>query len=122
MADLIEQLGDIPPFRVRLRPSPGEATEMDVLALHDHEDRLFELIDGVLVEKATGYRESMLALFIAAALDAFVQRANLGIVTGSDGMMRLYPRRRCASLICCSSVAWNRVPGGRVPAGANSRI
>jgi Uma2 family endonuclease len=113
IADLLEQLGDVPPFRVRLRPPPGEATESDVLALHDHEDRLFELIDGVLVEKAMGYRESMLALFIAAALDAFVQRANLGIVTGADGMMRLFPRN--VRIPDVAYVAWNRVPDGRVP-------
>ena len=56
MADLLEELGDIPPFRVRLRPPPGDATESDVLALHDKENRLFELVDGVLVEKASGMR------------------------------------------------------------------
>jgi Uma2 family endonuclease len=113
MADLLGQLGDIPPFRVRLRPPPGEATESDLLALHDHEDRLFELIDGVLVEKAMGCRESMLALFIAAALDAFVHRANLGIVTGADGMMRLFPKN--VRIPDVAYVAWVRVPGGRVP-------
>ena len=32
VADLLEQLGNIPADRVRLRPPPGQATEADVLA------------------------------------------------------------------------------------------
>jgi len=113
MADLLEQLGGIPPFRVRLRPPPGEATESDVLALHDHEHRLFELVDGVLVEKAMGYRESLLAMFIGELLNSFVRRANLGLVTGADGMMRLFPRN--VRIPDVAFVAWHRIPGGRVP-------
>jgi Uma2 family endonuclease len=113
MADLLEQLGGIPPFRVRLRPPPGEATESDVLALHDKENRLFELVDGVLVEKAMGYRESVLALFIARVLDAFVRRANLGIVSGADGMMRLFPKN--VRIPDVAYVSWHRVPGRRMP-------
>jgi Uma2 family endonuclease len=114
MADLLEELGDIPPFRVRLRPPPGEATESDVLALHDTENRLFELVDGVLVEKAMGFRESILAVFIATALDTFVPRANLGVVAGSDGMMRLFPKT--VRMPDVAYVAWSRFPGGQVAA------
>lgn len=113
MADLLAQLGDIPPFRVRLRPPPGEATEADVLALHDHENRLFELVDGVLVEKAMGFRESMLAIFIAEVLNSFVRRANAGLVTGADGMMRLFPKN--VRIPDVAYVAWNRIPGQKVP-------
>ncbi len=113
MADLLHQLGDIPPFRVRLRPPPGEATESDVLALHDHENRLFELVDGVLVEKAMGFRESALAIFIAAVLSSFVRRANLGIVTGADGMMRLFPKN--VRIPDVAYVSWHRVPDRRMP-------
>ncbi len=54
LADLLEQLGNIAPARVRFRPVPGTAIEKDVLAIHDREDRLYELVDGVLAEKATG--------------------------------------------------------------------
>jgi Uma2 family endonuclease len=113
VADLLEQLGDIPPFRVRLRPTPGEATESDVLALHDHEGRLFELVDGVLVEKAMGFRESVLAIAIASALSAFVRRSNLGFVSGADGMMRLFPNNVRISDV--AYVSWHRIPGGRIP-------
>jgi hypothetical protein len=60
LADLLEQLGGIVPERVRFRPPPGTATEKDVLEVEAHEDRLCELVDGVLVEKAMGWRESIL--------------------------------------------------------------
>ena len=43
LADLLEYLGGISPKRVRFRPAPGMATEKDVLAIHDHEDRLGEV-------------------------------------------------------------------------------
>ena len=60
LADLLEQLGGIAPERVRFRPAPGTAIEKDVLEVQTHEDRLCELVDGVLVEKAMGWRESIL--------------------------------------------------------------
>jgi hypothetical protein len=61
LADLLDYLGGIAPERVRLHPAPGTATEDDVLSVHDREGRLCELVDGVLVEKAMGFRESLLA-------------------------------------------------------------
>lgn len=54
IADLVEHLGGIPISRVRLRPAPGTARESDVVPVHDRENRLCELVDGVLVEKAVG--------------------------------------------------------------------
>jgi Uma2 family endonuclease len=113
VAELLEQLGNVPAFRVRLQPTPGTATESDVLALHDHENRLFELVDGVLVEKAMGFRESVLAIAIASALSTFVRRANLGLVSGADGMMRLFPKN--VRIPDVTYIAWHRIPGGRMP-------
>jgi len=113
LADLLHQLGDIPPQRVRLRPPPGTATEQDVIDIEQRENRLFELVDGVLVEKGMGYRESLLACAIIEALRAFVRPRNLGIVTGEAGMMRLFP-----GLVRIPDVAfasWQRLPDGRVP-------
>src|SRR5262252_8962200 len=90
LADLLEHLGGIAPHRVRFRPTPGTATEEDVLALRNSaERRLCELVDGVLVEKAMGFRESYLAIVLATILWNFVQLRNLGLVTGEAGMMRL---------------------------------
>src|SRR5438094_8960951 len=82
MADLLERLGGISPARVRMSPPPGTATEKDVMEIECREDRLFELVDGVLVEKAMGFKESMLAGAILAALRAFVVPRKLGVVTG----------------------------------------
>jgi Uma2 family endonuclease len=88
VADLLHRLGDIPPDRVRLRPTPGEATERDLLG---PDGRLCELVEGVLVEKAMGYDESLLAMELGALLHGFVKRFRLGDVTGPDGTMRLMP-------------------------------
>ena len=59
VADLLERLGGIAAHRVLLDPMPGEATEQDVIDLHDRENRLFELVDGTLVEKVMGFDESI---------------------------------------------------------------
>jgi hypothetical protein len=67
LADLIDDLG-VPPDRILFRPVPGTATEQDVIDLDAHEDRLVELIDGVLVEKAMGFEESIVVICIAALL------------------------------------------------------
>ena len=81
-ADLVERLGGVPLERIRLFPHPGTATEEDVVRIEQQENRLCELVAGVLVEKAIGFGESLLAVAIASALRAFVTRSNLGLVTG----------------------------------------
>lgn len=113
LADLLKQLGGIAPERVRFRPAPGAATEEDMLAIHDREGRLYELIDGVLVEKAMGLRESYLAIVLSTILWNFVQSRNLGLVTGEAGMIRLM-----AGLVRIPDVAfisWSRLPDQCVP-------
>src|SRR2546429_306786 len=91
VADLLERLGNIPPERIRLQPPPGQATEADVIAIDTHEDRLCELVDGSLVEKAVGIRESLLAFALGSFLRAFIIPRNLGLLSGPDGMFRLFP-------------------------------
>jgi Uma2 family endonuclease len=111
--DLLHELGDVPASRVRVSPSPGHATVQDVLDVHARERRLCELVDGTLVEKAMGYKESMVALALAAALREFVVARNLGLVTGEAGMMRIL-----AGLVRIPDLAfvsWGRLAGGRVP-------
>jgi Uma2 family endonuclease len=113
LADLLEQLGGIAPERVRFRPAPGTATEEDVLAIHDREGRLYELVHGVLVEKAVGLRESLLAIALASLLRGFVRPRNLGLVTGADGMMRLFPG--LVRIPDVAFISWERLPNRRVP-------
>ncbi len=48
--------------------SPGTATERDVIAVHDRENRLCELVDGALVEKVMGFDESRFAILLGAYL------------------------------------------------------
>jgi Putative restriction endonuclease len=117
LADLLEQLGGIVPERVRFRPPPGTATEKDVLEVEAHEDRLCELVDGVLVEKAMGWRESLLASFLITILSNFVRPRNLGLVTDEAGMVRL-----ASGLVRIPDVAfvsWDRLPNRRVPSDPN---
>jgi Uma2 family endonuclease len=114
LADLLEQLGGIAPERVRFRPAPGTATEEDVLAVrHSPERRLCELVDGVLVEKAMGLRESYLAGILITILWAFVRPRKWGIVTGADGMMRLFPG--LVRIPDAAFLSWSRFPNRRIP-------
>jgi Uma2 family endonuclease len=91
IGDLLKRLGNIPAGRVRLHPTPGTATENDVVDVLDRENRPCELVEGTLVEKAVGYEESELALLIGTLLNNFVRPRKLGIVTGADGTIRLFP-------------------------------
>ena len=80
LADLMERLGGVPLERIRFHPAPGTALEQDVLEA-EKQGLLCELVDGVLVEKAMGYTESILAAFLIEMLNAFVRPRNLGFVS-----------------------------------------
>lgn len=113
VADLLARLGDLPPGRIWLNPPPGTATERDVIEAHDRWNRLCELVDGVLVEKAMGYLESMLAIEIAFLLKAYLRQHDLGVVTGADGTVRLAPG--LVRIPDVAFVSWDRLPGRKVP-------
>ena len=113
LADLLAQLGGIAPARVRFRPLPGTATENDVLDVQAREDRLCELVDGVLVEKGMGFLESYLAGALIEILRGFVKPRRLGPVTAPDGMVRLAPG--LVRIPDVAFVSWARLPGRRVP-------
>lgn len=92
LAEVLHELGDVDPARIRWIPWPGSATVRDVIRIKDNENRLFELVDGVLVEKAMGFPQAFLAAFLVRLIGNFVDENNLGIVLGADGMMRLFPK------------------------------
>jgi Uma2 family endonuclease len=97
-----------------MHPPPGKATEKDVIAIREGpERRLCELVDGVLVEKAMGTRESFLAAAIIGLMDPFVTREDLGIVLGADGMLRLWPGQ--VRIPDVSFISWERLPNEEVP-------
>jgi Uma2 family endonuclease len=90
VAELIARLGGIDPIRIRWKPTPGTATEKDLLDLLDGDDkRLCELVDGTLVEKAVGIHQSFLAATLITFLGSFVRAHRLGKVGGADGPLRM---------------------------------
>ncbi|MDB5355256.1 MAG: hypothetical protein JWN24_1709 [Phycisphaerales bacterium] len=114
LTDFFDRFGEISPGRIRFCPAPGTATEQDVIDIEARENRLYELVDGVLVEKAGGFVESFLAGLVATYLNQFILLRKFGFVTGAGGMMRLFP-----GLVRRPHVAFisrERFPGGRLPA------
>jgi Uma2 family endonuclease len=83
LAEVVRDLGDIPLSRIRAVPAPGTATAADLDKPGVH---LCELIDGVLVEKPMGARESMLGLYIGRLIVDHVEANDLGVVLGADGL------------------------------------
>jgi Uma2 family endonuclease len=113
VADLLHDLDDIPANRVWMRPTPGTATEQDVIDAEVRYNRLCELVDGVLVEKAMGFFESRLAVVLIVLIERFLEDNKLGIVVGADGMMRISPG--LVRIPDVSFVSWDRLPGRKVP-------
>lgn len=91
-ADLFERFGPIPLDRIRTDPPPGLATAADVERIDAHEDRICELVDGVLLEKPMGWIESMVALRLASFLLRYLDEHPLGIVLGEGGFVEFAER------------------------------
>jgi len=113
LADLYAKFGPMPVERIRMQPPPGTATASDVLAAHARDKSLCELIDGVLVEKAMGYEESLLAMEIAHLLMTFVRPRKLGVIAGEGGMLRL--TKNLVRIPDISYISRKRLPGGKPP-------
>ena len=111
-AQLAERFGEIPLNRIRHDPLPGLATEQHVIEIHAHEKRLYELIEGVLVEKTVGTYECSLAALIVQILGSFVRGKNLGVVLAADGMMRLF--LGTVRIPDVSYISWERWPHEQV--------
>jgi Uma2 family endonuclease len=114
VADLIRRLGDIPAERIRMNPPPGMATEQDVLYIEAREDRLCELVEGVLVEKTRGHFESRIAAVLIHFVETFLDRQDIGIVYGADCTLRIMPH--LIRIPDVSFVSWDRLPGKELPA------
>jgi len=112
LADLQQHLGGIPAERIRLVPAPGTATEQDLLDIAEREDRLYELEDGVLVEKAMGWQEAVLATWISAEIAAYLKTHDLGQVMGADGPLKILPGK--VKLPDVSFIGWSRFPKERL--------
>ena len=109
----LQDLGNIPAFRIRTNPAPGKATIEDVTHLRDTEGRLYELIDGTLVEKSTGWQESLIAGILLHWLHSYLDANRIGVATGAGGMTRLFGDTVRGPDV--AFVGWNRLPDGRMP-------
>ncbi len=114
LADLHARLGHVPLQRIRCHPAPGTATEADVLVYPRGEKRLYELVDGVLVEKPMGYYESLLAAILIGFLSSFLEAHDLGLVLGADATLRLAPG--LVRLPDVSFLTWEHFPNRELPA------
>src|SRR4051812_40765595 len=108
-ADLVRKLGNIPLERICFAPPPGTATERDLLSAMRRSDRLYELVDGTLVEKAMGLSESMIAGQILRRLGNFAEEHDLGIPSGADGTVRLL--RGVVRVPDVAFFCWDKLPG-----------
>jgi Uma2 family endonuclease len=118
LADLLHELGDVPLHRIRRYPYPGTATVKDVERIQAEEKRYFELVDGVLVEKALGYRESLLASVFIEYFRRYSRSHGRGLVAGESGLVQLIPklvRGPDASFTFRESVEGGKVPKAPVP-------
>lgn len=116
-AELHERLGFVPLNRICMNPPPGTATEQDVLCFQEAADkRLYELIDGTLVEKAMGTHESFLGVELGSLIRNFVREHQLGIVVGADGPFRLFPGN--VRYPDVSFIPFSRLPEEGLPAEA----
>jgi Uma2 family endonuclease len=113
LADLRRRLGGIPLERIWFHPAPGTATEKDVVEAEERQNRLCELVDGTLVEKAMGFEESRLAVELAHLIKSYLDKNDLGICVGADGMMRIAPG--LVRIPDVSFISWDRLPGRESP-------
>lgn len=118
MTQAIRACGGVPRHRVRLLPYP--ATEGDVETIWRRERRLFELVDGILVEKEMGLRESLLATHISRLIANYAAPRKLGAVTGADGMMQIAPGM--IRIPDVSFIDWDQFPNRQVQRTAAPQI
>jgi Uma2 family endonuclease len=114
MSRLLKRLGGISPRRVCMKPPPGTATVDDVIRMEEKYNRLFELVEGTLVEKVMGFRESLVGQKLARAIGLFAEDTHkLGVVSGEGGMMKFLGT--LVRIPDVAFVAWDRFPNRRVP-------
>jgi Uma2 family endonuclease len=112
-ADVLSALGDISPNRVRFDVNPGYATERDLIRTQARDGGLYELVDGFLVEKSMGAKESHLAMQLGYFLIRFLDMKNLGFVMGEAATLRIMPH--LVRIPDVSFVSWRQRPDHTIP-------
>jgi Uma2 family endonuclease len=111
LADVLEKLGGISPQRIGL--PVGTATEQDVIRAMDAADkRLYELVDGILVEKVMGMKESRIASEIVRHLGNYLEDFDRGFTFCPDGPIRIRSGR--IRFPDTGFVSWDRIPDEEV--------
>jgi Uma2 family endonuclease len=108
--NLHARLGSVPLSRIRTKPAPGSATEEDLLRAPKP---ICELIDGVLVEKPVGNRESVLGGYILGLLRMHIEPSDLGVVLGEAGYIRVQEDQLRAPDV--TFIPWSSFPNGELP-------
>ncbi|MEM9828287.1 MAG: Uma2 family endonuclease [Planctomycetota bacterium] len=118
LADVLADLGGISAHR--LLTVCGLNASLEDLAETHRAGKACEFVDGLLVEKAMGFRESLLAAALVEILVAFVRLKKLGFVSGPDGFIRLFPDVIRGPDV--AFISWARLPGGKLPEEAYPAI
>lgn len=105
LAEYLEGLGDVDLSRILWTPRPGTATEADLLACGL---KLVELIDGTLVRKTMGKRESNFVYSLCKFFIAWDPDESAGEIAVTDGLYRLTPG--CIRSPDLSFTAWKSLP------------
>jgi Uma2 family endonuclease len=114
LADLLRSLGRISPQRVRIVPTPGTATVKDVIHFLQREKRKYELVEGTLVEKVMGAKESFIAMYLGLLLGNWnTAHDNVGMLLGEAGTLKLL--KGLVRIPDLSFTNWDRVPDRKVP-------
>jgi len=121
LAEVLDRLGNVPLERIRFGSSFGSATEEDVLRLLDGDDKhICELIDGVLVEKPMGLKESMIATVVIQHINNFLDEQDLGFAFSPDAPIRIRPGR--IRFPDTGFISWKRLPNEEFPEWAISDV
>lgn len=113
VGELLERLGNIPARRVCLDPRPGLATKEDLLDRTERGSRLYEMVDGTLVEKPMGSPESHVASELGFYLRTFLAAHNLGYMYTTDALIELLPDLVRGPDV--SFTSWEKRPERTVP-------
>ena len=112
LSDILEELGGIAASRVRSEPALGKATIADLIRVHV-EGCLCELVDGILVQKACGWKESLIVAALIQRLRQFVEIDNQGLIIGPDACFEIF--RSLVRSPSVSFVSRSRLPEGKIP-------
>ena len=88
--EFLASLGGVPLHRVLFDPPPGTVTGAYYEQIDGRvDDRLVELVNGTLVEKAVGMNESRVAMNLVIEMGGHVRSNKLGFIAGPDGTVKM---------------------------------